>query len=136
MRPRWPPGAWRAIIGAQAYTERTGGEMGAFQPWHWILVAVIALIVFGPSKLPELGASLGKSIREFKKTTSEITEIKDSVKGSVDSVKTTVTTAVTLDPTKPAVPAAPSAQVATVPLPTQPEGPPPAPVALRREVID
>ncbi len=110
--------------------------MGAFQPWHWMLVAVIALIVFGPSKLPELGASLGKSIREFKKTTSEITEIRDSVKGSVDSVKTTVTTAVTLDPTKPAVPAAPSAQVATVPLPTQPEGPPPAPVALRREVID
>ncbi len=106
--------------------------MGAFQPWHWMLVAVIALIVFGPSKLPELGASLGKSIREFKKTTSEITEIRDSVKGSVDSVKTSVTTAVTLDPAKPAavVPAA------TAPLPTQPEGRPETPVTLRREVID
>ena len=110
--------------------------MGAFQPWHWILVAVIALIVFGPSKLPELGASLGKSIREFKKTTSEITDIKESVKGSVDSVKTSVTSAVTLDPTRPAVPAAPAALAATAPLPTQPEGPPEPPVALRREVID
>ena len=110
--------------------------MGAFQPWHLMLVALIALVVFGPSKLPDLGASLGKSIREFKKATSEITEIKDSVKGSVDSVKTSVTTAVTLDPARPAAPTAPPAPAATAPLPTQPEGRPEAPVALRREVID
>ncbi len=36
-----------------------------------IILLVIALIVFGPSKLPELGASLGKSIREFKTATKD-----------------------------------------------------------------
>jgi len=33
-----------------------------------ILILVIALVVFGPSKLPEIGESLGKSIRQFKKS--------------------------------------------------------------------
>jgi TatA/E family protein of Tat protein translocase len=37
-----------------------------------IVIFVIALIVFGPRKLPELGRSLGKSIAEFKKATSEL----------------------------------------------------------------
>jgi sec-independent protein translocase protein TatA len=31
-----------------------------------LIIAVIALLIFGPKKLPELGAGLGKSIREFK----------------------------------------------------------------------
>lgn len=35
-----------------------------------ILILVIALIIFGPSKLPDIGKSLGKSIREFKNATS------------------------------------------------------------------
>ncbi len=33
-----------------------------------ILILVIALVVFGPAKLPEIGESLGKSIRQFKKS--------------------------------------------------------------------
>jgi len=37
-----------------------------------IVIFVIALIVFGPRKLPELGRSLGKGIAEFKKATSEL----------------------------------------------------------------
>lgn len=36
-----------------------------------IVILAIALIIFGPGKLPELGAGLGKSIREFKKALSE-----------------------------------------------------------------
>jgi sec-independent protein translocase protein TatA len=40
---------------------------GLGQPMHLILILVIALIIFGPEKLPELGEGLGKSIREFKK---------------------------------------------------------------------
>ena len=40
---------------------------GLFQPMHLIIILVIALIIFGPGKLPELGKGLGKSIREFKK---------------------------------------------------------------------
>jgi sec-independent protein translocase protein TatA len=37
-----------------------------------IVIFVIALIVFGPRKLPELGRSLGRSINEFKRGTSEL----------------------------------------------------------------
>ena len=36
-----------------------------------ILILVIALVIFGPSKLPEMGASVGKAIREFSSATKE-----------------------------------------------------------------
>jgi sec-independent protein translocase protein TatA len=42
-----------------------------FQPMHLLVILVIVLIIFGPRKLPELGSSLGKAIRDFKKTMSE-----------------------------------------------------------------
>ena len=35
-----------------------------------ILILVIALVIFGPSKLPEMGASVGKAIREFRNATN------------------------------------------------------------------
>jgi len=38
-----------------------------FQPMHLLLVLVVALLFFGPGKLPQLGASIGKSIRELRK---------------------------------------------------------------------
>jgi sec-independent protein translocase protein TatA len=37
-----------------------------------IIILVIALIIFGPRKLPELGRSLGKSLGEFKKASNEL----------------------------------------------------------------
>jgi sec-independent protein translocase protein TatA len=39
---------------------------GLFQPTHLLLILGIALLVFGPKKLPELGKGLGDSIRGFK----------------------------------------------------------------------
>lgn len=39
---------------------------GLFQPMHLMVIAGIALMVFGPKKLPELGKGLGESIRGFK----------------------------------------------------------------------
>lgn len=47
---------------------------GLFQPMHLIIILGIALIIFGPGRLPELGAGLGKSIREFKKAMSDVTK--------------------------------------------------------------
>jgi sec-independent protein translocase protein TatA len=44
---------------------------GLFQPMHMIVILAIALIFFGPRKLPELGAGLGKGIREFKKAMAD-----------------------------------------------------------------
>jgi sec-independent protein translocase protein TatA len=40
--------------------------------WELVVVLLIALIFLGPKRLPELGSSLGKTIREFRKSTSEI----------------------------------------------------------------
>jgi len=56
-----------------------------------ILIFIIALLVFGPKKLPELGKSLGKGLKEFKKASEELKSnwdehLKD-VEKSVDDVK-------------------------------------------------
>jgi sec-independent protein translocase protein TatA len=39
---------------------------GLFQPTHLLIIAGIALLIFGPKKLPELGKGLGEGIRGFK----------------------------------------------------------------------
>ena len=43
-------------------------------PWEIAIVLVLALLIFGPRKLPELGSSLGKSIQGFKKGLKETKE--------------------------------------------------------------
>ncbi len=42
-----------------------------FQPMHLLVILGIALLVFGPKKLPELGKGLGEGIRGFKKAMSD-----------------------------------------------------------------
>lgn len=44
---------------------------GLFQPMHLIVILFIALLVFGPRKLPELGKGLGDGIRSFKESIRE-----------------------------------------------------------------
>jgi len=39
-----------------------------------ILILILALIIFGPKKLPEVGKAFGQTLREFKKSTRELTE--------------------------------------------------------------
>ena len=41
--------------------------MGALTPAHLIIILVVALLVLGPGKLPETGAALGRSIRDFRR---------------------------------------------------------------------
>ncbi|MBW6464444.1 MAG: twin-arginine translocase TatA/TatE family subunit [Firmicutes bacterium] len=50
-----------------------GGKIGL---WEIILILAVALIIFGPAKLPELGRSIGNGLKEFRKATREL---KDSV---------------------------------------------------------
>ncbi len=45
---------------------------GSIGPAEIVLIFVIALLVFGPRKLPEIGKSVGKALREFKKASDEI----------------------------------------------------------------
>lgn len=53
-------------------TIREGSIMFGIGPWELILILAIALIIFGPGKLPEIGKSLGKGIREFRKASENI----------------------------------------------------------------
>jgi sec-independent protein translocase protein TatA len=52
--------------------------------WEIAIVVVLVLVIFGPKKLPELGSSLGKSIRGFRKG---LKESQDEVKSTMDEVK-------------------------------------------------
>lgn len=43
-------------------------------PLELIIILVIALLILGPGKLPDVGAALGRSIREFRKASSDVQE--------------------------------------------------------------
>ena len=58
--------------------------MGNLGLTEMLLIGLALLIFFGPSRLPELGKSLGKGIQEFKKASKELT---DAVKDDVTSEK-------------------------------------------------
>jgi sec-independent protein translocase protein TatA len=47
---------------------------GLFQPMHLLVIFFIALLVFGPKKLPELGKGIGEGIRALKSGMKETTE--------------------------------------------------------------
>ncbi len=56
---------------------------GSIGPAELILIFIVALLVFGPKKLPEIGKSVGKAIREFKRTSEEIKgRIEDEIQAS------------------------------------------------------
>jgi sec-independent protein translocase protein TatA len=58
--------------------------MGIFGHWYVLLIILaIVLIVYGPGKLPEVGAAIGKAMREFRNASSDLQEeIKRSTSGS------------------------------------------------------
>jgi len=62
---------------------------GLFQPTHLLLIFGIALLVFGPKKLPELGKGIGDGIRGFK-TAMKGTEDSPEKRSTKDSGSTTV----------------------------------------------
>ena len=45
-----------------------------------ILILIIALVIFGPKKLPEIGRSFGQTLKEFKKSARELTEDEPEIK--------------------------------------------------------
>lgn len=52
--------------------------MGSFSVWHWLIVLVIVMLVFGTKKIGNMGSDLGKAVKGFK----------DGVKGEEDRVAT------------------------------------------------
>lgn len=59
-------------------------EILGMGPAEILVIMVIALIVFGPGKLPEIGAALGRAIGDFRRASSEFTA---DLQGSVDQVR-------------------------------------------------
>ena len=51
--------------------------MGGLQPWHWVIVIAVFVLLFGAKKLPDAARSLGQSMRIFK---SEVKEMKTDSK--------------------------------------------------------
>ena len=79
-----------------------------------ILIFIVALIVFGPKKLPEIGKSLGKGLAEFKKASDDF---KQSIQKEVDGLKEEARV-------EPPVPSA-AASSAAAPAPSALPAPPP-----------
>jgi len=48
--------------------------MLGLQPIHIVIIFVVALLLFGPKRLPEIGRTLGKALNEFRKGTREVTD--------------------------------------------------------------
>lgn len=80
-------------------------------PLELVIILVIALLILGPGKLPDVGAALGKSIREFRKASADV---QDAVKVNVDTspLPTPVSSAPVASAT-PADPAPPAAAGST-----------------------
>ncbi len=66
-----------------------------------LIVLVIALIVLGPKKLPEVGRSLGKGMREFKDSISGLTESDDDDKPALGTSSPTTASSTTPSATSP-----------------------------------
>ena len=100
-------------------------------PLELVIILVIALLILGPGKLPDVGSALGKSIREFRKASSDV---QDAVSVNVDTSPLPANPAPPAPQPAPAAPAAPAAAVAaavvdTAPTATAPAATPdPAPV--------
>ena len=99
-------------------------------PLELVIILVIALLILGPGKLPDVGSALGKSIREFRKASSDVQE---AVTVNVDTSPLPASPAPATQ-TAPAAPAAPAAAVAAAVADSAPAAPvaastEPAPVA-------
>ena len=66
---------------------------GLFQPMHLLVIFFIALLVFGPKKLPELGKGLGEGIRALKEGMKDGIKENPSAQASTDPTKKTETKA-------------------------------------------
>ena len=92
--------------------------MGNIGMQELIIIFVIALIIFGPRKLPELGKSLGKSIAEFKRASNELKNtLEDEIRA--DDQKQTKAAGWAPTPAQAAVPAQVPASTVPEPAPLQ-----------------
>ena len=58
------------------------------QPWHIVIILVLALLFFGGKKLPELGKGLGEGLKGFKEGMKGVTDEVNDVKKAADASHT------------------------------------------------
>ena len=73
--------------------------MGGLQPWHWLIVIAVFVLLFGAKRLPDAARSLGKSMRIFK---SEIKEMQSDGKPEDAALPATPIASERVDPPAPA----------------------------------
>lgn len=79
-----------------------------------IIILVIALLILGPGKLPDVGSALGRSIREFRKATSDIQEsVNAPIPPQAAAAQQPPAQAAPVAQAAPAAPATPAEPVAT-----------------------
>jgi sec-independent protein translocase protein TatA len=61
--------------------------MPGFHAPELIIILVVALLIFGPKKLPEMGSAIGKSIKEFKKGVNELSQPKEEKENSYQATE-------------------------------------------------
>jgi len=105
-------------------------------PGELIIVLIIALIVVGPGKLPDVGAALGKSIKEFRKAATDVkdaTSLEDpapaAVSASMAATATPAPNVITAEAAPNTIAAAPANTIAAAPVAVAPASSEPAPVA-------
>lgn len=60
-----------------------------FHGFDLVIILIIALLIFGPKKLPEMGSAIGKSIKEFRKGMNELTQPKEEEEPKLPAATTT-----------------------------------------------
>jgi sec-independent protein translocase protein TatA len=63
--------------------------VGSLSPWHWAIIAILVIVLFGAKKLPDAARSLGKSMRIFK---SEMREMQSENKAEASALETNTET--------------------------------------------
>jgi sec-independent protein translocase protein TatA len=80
---------------------RYAGQMPNVGPMELVVVLVVALIVLGPKRLPEVGRSLGNGIREFKDSLQNVGQPDDETHLDVEEPPKPITTAAATAPAAP-----------------------------------
>jgi sec-independent protein translocase protein TatA len=75
--------------------------MDLFAPTHLLILLLIILVIFGPSKLGDVGGALGKAIRDFKKAMNDEPPVTNQAK-QASTAETAATAVIEPKPEKPA----------------------------------
>src|SRR5947209_3156749 len=126
----WPPAsAFKSTLGASARHNPAAMNFLGMGPLELLLFVVLALIVFGPQRLPEIMAQVGKAIADFRRATSQLSdEFNRTIQTEINQTKATIesplkeTQAVLQDATSfaPATTSSPSADTTSPPAPAEP----------------